>query len=313
MKKSTWIVVGLVIILGLIYFLTNEQKVSVGIKRMKLPTFSKSQVDKIIIDGGDKVVLSKVDGSWKIAVGSGDSSRLVDADQSNVDSMLDAALSISHSHYVTELTEKFEELGITGSSAVKVSIASGDKNLWALILGKNAASSGRYAKLDSNNDVHVVRGSFWQLTRKGINEWRERKIFHLDEGSLVSVNFDHGGKSGMLIAKSDQDNSWSIKQSSPSMAKDFRLDANKIKSLALAVQNLRASNFIDEEKSLTKPELQLTLNTKDEKSYSLAVYAGEKDKFFVKKSDNPQIFEVSSLNIERIKKKGGRPKRPVFG
>src|SRR5690606_18577386 len=111
-----------------------------------------------------------------------ENAREVPADQANVQALFDAAGGLRSSHYVTNLKEKYTELGFDENTAVPVKLYAKDNVVFSLVLGKNASGAGRYAKLPDEDDVFVVRGSFWQLTRNGAVDFRDREVWPVKEG-----------------------------------------------------------------------------------------------------------------------------------
>jgi hypothetical protein len=303
MTKSTWIILGLVVALGSIYFFTREDKVSVGIKRLKLPTFLVDKIDRIEIGSKDKVELVKLNNdSWELDIKDKDGKpHLVKADKANVAGMLDAALSLGHSHYVTNLKEKLPELGLEGDEAVEIKIYSDNSLIWDLILGKNATGSGRYAKLPDSNEVYVVRGSFWQLTRSGIADWRDREIMPVKEGEFTSFKIEKAGVPFISLTKEKGGEEWNIDQSQKVLPKGFRVDKQALSNLVRAAANLRASGFVDEDKELKNPLMSIHVATNDAK-YTFEFFTGSNDNYLVKRIGENQIYEISKFNFERVSK-----------
>lgn len=301
MRRSTWIILGLVVVLGLLYLLTRENQVSVGVKRLKLPTFTAGQVTRIEIKAKEPVVLVKENDNWRLELKSGDKTRFVRADHANVNSMLDAASQLRHSHYVTNLKEKLPELGLEGEEAVDVKIFTGDEVAWNLILGKNATGSGRYAKLPSENDVYVVRGSFWQLTRNGLIDWRDREIMPIKEGEISSFKLLKGKDPHIVLTKAKEGDEWRVDESQKALPKGFRVDKNALASLVRAALNLRASSFVDEARELSSPLITIEVMAQDKKSI-LEFFKGSNENYLVKRSDDDQIYEISKFNFDRVNK-----------
>jgi len=301
MKRSTWIILGLIAVLGLIYLLTREEHISVGVKRLKLPTFSQDNVDRVEIKSKDDVVLVKQDGKWLIELPDSGGTRFVRADQSNVSSLLDAALSVRHSHYVTNMKEKFKELGLEGEESTLIKISASGTPVWQLVLGKNAVGSGRYAKTPEDNDVYVVRGSFWQLTRNGLNDWRDRDIVPVKEGEVTSFKFYQKGEPYISLVKEKDGEAWVFDQQQKVLPKGFRADKSALANLVRSSLNLKASGFVDEERDLKMPVAKFIVHD-GEKNYEVLFYAGTNDTYLAKRTDDPQIYEISKFNFDRINK-----------
>ena len=289
MKRSSWIILGLVVVLGLIYFLTREDHVSVGVKRLKLPTFEPDKFDRIEIKSKDNVNLVKQDGQFVLELKDKDKSRVVHADQANVTGMLDAVLALRHSHYVTNLKEKLPEFGLLGGEEVFITLSSNGTKIWDLVLGKNAAGSGRYAKLPDSDDIYVVKGSFWQLTRNGLADWRDRDLFPVKEGEINSLKMFKGNDVYLTLMKGKDTEDWMLDAAQKNVPKGFRVDKVALLNLVRSAVNLKASNFVDETKALKDPVAEKLWCKAVTKNYVLLFFAKANDGYLAKRSDDDQI------------------------
>ncbi len=294
MKKSTWIVFGLAVILGVIYFVSREANVSVGVKQLKLPTFSEDKIDRVEVVGKNPVVLVKREDGWKVRVGEGDKAREVRADAESVKTLLDAATSLRAGHYVTNQKDKFAELGFDEDSAVTVKLLSNDKPELTLVLGKNASPAGRYARLPDEDDVYVVRGSFWQLTRNGANDFRNREIWPVKEDELKQLTIVKADGSELKIEK-DEAGDFKFAAGQHGVPKDFRADRNLMNSLARTAIKLHASGFVDEPKTLGAPVLTLKAD-----GQVVEIFADSNDKYLARRVGDEQLYEIAKGNIDRF-------------
>lgn len=300
MKKSTIIVFGLVVALGLIYFFTKEDRLSVGVKKMHLPTINSDQVDHVEIDGKERVVLHKEGDEWELTIGTDEQPKKVAADSSNVTSMIDAAMSLRASHYVTNMKDKYDELGLGGDSVTTVKLFHGDEVMWALLLGNNASGSGRYAKTPDDDDVYVVRGSFWQLLRNGPTDWRNREILSVKDSDIKAFKMQKAKKDFVSLQRED-DNSWAFDKNTQ-LPRGFRPKQSSLSALVRAGLELRASGFVDKDIRLTTPSISIHVET-DEKPYDVDIYPGkDEDQYLVKRGDVEQIYEISKYNFDRLNK-----------
>lgn len=298
MKKNTWIIVGLVVVLGLIYFFTKQDKVSVGIKHLQLAKFDQAQVDRIEISGKNKATLVKDKDVWMLEMGEGDKKRLVSADPAHVTAMLNAASELKPSYYVTELTDKQKELGLDAEAATAIMLKSGEKILWALNFGNNASNGGRYAKLPDNNDIYVVKAQFWQLIRNNAVDWRDRSIVAVNDADVRAFKLETSAHTFNLVKK-DENDEWSFAPDQ-ALPPSFRVNKSALAGIVKAAASLRASGFIDEEKPLVEALATISITDKDKKELSFKVYAGENDKFLVVIGGKSQIFEIQKSNFDRI-------------
>lgn len=308
MKKNTWIVVGLVVVLGLIYFFTRQDKVSVGVKNLELPHLDQSKVDRIEVGGKNKVTLIKENNAWRLEMGEGEAKRLVAADQANVASMLKAIEDLKPSYYVTELADRLKTLGFEPDAAIPLTLKGGGQVLWALVLGNNATNGGRYAKLPDSKDVYVVKTTFWQLIRNNAIDWRDRVIWPINDADLRSFTMERAGEKALELVKKDDASEWELAAGQQSLPPSFRVDKLALSSLVRAAASIRASAFLDDEKVLFPdaeaknrvPSIVISAKDKDQKEYTFKVYHGENDKLFLTTSGNPQIYEIAKPSLTRI-------------
>lgn len=298
MKKSTWIIIGLVAVLSVIYFVTKEDQVSVGIKRITLPSFSADTIDRIEIVAKEPINLKNEGGTWLINIGDKDKPRFVKADAAAVKSALEAAAEIKHAHYVTSLKEKYAELGVEGADAVMVKLYNKDAVVWALVLGKNANNAGRYAKIPEENDVHVVRGSFFRLTKGAPSDWRNREIVPIKDTEAKSVTITKDSVPFIVLAK-DGDQ-WNFDKTQV-LPEGFRVDKNALAGLVRLGTNLRAQGFVDKDEVLANKSLALTV-TSEKETVTVEFFPGTSDKYYVKRSGDDQIYEVNKNMFDRLNK-----------
>jgi hypothetical protein len=187
---------------------------------------------------------------------------------------------------------------LNGDEATLITIKGDDKPLWSLVLGKKDNESGRYAKLPDSDKTFVVRGAFASLLRNA-KDWRDKDIWHLSEPDAVFFSV-HRPHQEITLQKDEQSKEWSLKESHSLLSATYRVDKNALASLVRANLNLRANDFIDEQKELKEPVLTLKVKDKDGKEKELLVYEGDKDYYWVKRPDSEQIFKISKGNFDRI-------------
>lgn len=300
MKKSSWIIISLVVVLSLVYWFTKDAQVSVGVKKLNLSSFETDKVDRIDIKAKENVRLIKEGGKWLVDIGSSEHPRRVSADESTVQHMLEAALAIKSSHYVTNIKEKYKDLGLEGEQVVHISVFAGGKEVWALVLGNNDAGSGKYAKIPDIDDVFVVRGSFWSLTRNGLMDWRDRQIFSLKDTELTSFKIHKAGTPFLVLAKDNQE-IWAIDPQATKIPPSFRVDKEALSGLVRAALSMQAHGFVDEKKDLPSPLLSIIVGSKD-KNETVEVFNGGGDLYWVKRVGDEQIYEVNKFVLDKINK-----------
>lgn len=301
MKKSTWIILGIAVVLGIIYYFTKQDKISVGIKRLELPSFESAKVDAIEVIGRDKIRLKKEGDSWKMLIGEKEEARLVDVNQAYVKEMLDAVQKMESAYYVTDASEKQEELGVKGDKATSVTLKASEKPLWSLILGKSNPDGSRFARVPEDNTVYAVRGSFFALTRNGQNDWREKNFWHVTDPDIISFSVERPTKGAFTLEKKE-DGDFKIAKVEPALGASFRPDFSALASLVRANLNLRANGFVDQKKELSTPIMILSAKSKDGKEEVLEIFAGDEHNYWARIKGAEQVYELSKNNFDRINK-----------
>lgn len=297
MKKSTWIIIGIVAVLGLTYFCTKPQKVSVGVKKLELPVFDQALIDRIEIqEKNNPLIFIKHDKRWFLESGG----EKILADQTAVASMLEAIKTLSPAYYVSELEEKQAELGLDNNAASIIKLHAQGKPVFSLALGKSDPKAGRYAKIPDDKHIYAVRGLYWQIFKPKLEDWRERRLVSLSEPDLVSINFERLGKTTLAIKKSGDGNSWLIDKNIISLPENFRTDPSSLSNLVRAAMNLRAQAFVDNRPKLANTIATLIFTTRDKQEHSLQIYPGPGDNYWVKTGNNEQIYEINKSSVEHL-------------
>lgn len=299
MKKSTWIVLAIAVALGLIYILTKDKKVSVGIKRIDLPAFDSSKIDDIEILGSERAHLKKEDGIWKIEIGAKDDSRFVEADQEAVKEMLNSASKVENSYFVTSNLEKEEEFGIKGDMATTITLKSNNTVLWSLVLGKGNVDGSRYARVPDKSGIYAVKGSFYPLTRNGVSDWRPKNIWLIGEPDLVEFRVEHPGKNELLLKK-DEEGVWKVADTKPVLPSTFRADKLLLANYVRSLVNQHATGFVDEKIELSSPVAIFKAKIKNGNEKILEVFSNDEKTYLARLQGNEQIFKLSKSNFDRL-------------
>lgn len=302
MKKGTWIILGIALLLGAVYFATKKDKISVGIKKIELPVFSKDSVDKIEIISKDKVLLEKNDTKWFIDMKTGDTVKKLPADTNNIDSLLEAILGLKNSYFVSERSEKLEELGLADDKKITIKIYQKDKLLWSLDIGKSGDNGTRYVKKPESPQIFAVIGSFWQITRTNPSDFRDKNIARIKEEDIKQFKWLYKGGLMLSLARDDDKGEILLASDQPGLGKDMRFKPSALSLLFKSVATLRAANFKDEPINLGEAQYEALIKDKAGHTTKIYFYPQADDKYLVKKDADNQIFEISKYGFDRINK-----------
>jgi hypothetical protein len=297
MRKSTWIILGIVVILALIYVITKPQKISVGVKKLELPVFDQAKIDRIEIGAqNNSITLVKHDNHWFLELVGDTKTRLLKADQAAVESMLQATRTLNPTFFVSELESKQAELGLDPHTASNIKLYAQGAPIWSLVLGKSNSRAGRYAKLLDDKHIYVVRGAYEKIFKPREEDWRQRHLVNFAESELAALNFERPGKTQLSLKFSDDSKLWTLDKES------FRADQNALVNLVRSSLNLRAQAFVDNLSlsKLPKPSASISFKSKDGTEQQLQIYSHAGSNYLIKSSLDDQIYEVNKNNIDSL-------------
>lgn len=302
MKKNLWIALGVLALLALVYFVTSKDEVKVGIKQLTLPSFQADTVDKIVFSGKQNITLVKEQNHWMVVRKTDDEEEKLPADDERVKELLEALLALRSSYYVTNLPEKYETLQLSDDKALKVELSEKEKSLWSLLIGKNSETSGRYIKLVDKDEVFVAKGDFFNITRTGIDDWRDRNITGLSPSKIMGVVTKKNGTTMLAVAKegTDEQAKWVISKDQPGLANDFRVNDEALQNFVRSATNLKALSFIDKPEDLKVILMTLLVNASDAEPINLTVYEGKENKVLVKNESSKKVFEIAKNAYDNL-------------
>src|SRR5712692_1383926 len=239
MKKGTAIVIGIFAVLLAAYFATRERQVSVGVRKLELPIVEKDKVTAVEITGPKPASLKKEGAAWMV-VDPKKPDQKHPADETQVNSMLDAYKEIKVGDFVTENAEKQAELEVDDAKGTAVKLVRDGAPPVQIVLGKSAKNGGVYLRQGNAKSVFAAQGRFQYLARKDSGAWRKRAILSLkpDDFSEVTVH----PKGEPPYALKSEGSAWQLKGELP---KGFRLDASALQGLVQQLATLRTQDFND--------------------------------------------------------------------
>jgi hypothetical protein len=209
---------------------------------------------------------------------------------------------------VTDQKAKHAEYEL-GDKAPRVVAKKGGQVLADLRIGKMANSVTMVRKEGDDRVWQAVGSIKWQLDKDAAG-WRDKSITTFDQGDAerLEVTSKTGGKivltrppKGDAGAQPD----WKVAESS---AKVEPFDKSVPTDMISALYAFKANDFADDAKpadsGLDAPELTVTVGLKGGKQQAVMIgkKKGEED-YYVKRTDQPQVFLVKKYNLERINKR----------
>ncbi len=267
MKKNTYILIGLFVVLLIVAFLVlqkpGEQSASSASTGF-LTVIDSVSVDKIEIKTPTLfLVLEKRGTEWYIAQPIN-----YKANQTNVGQIIHQIKNLEVKSTVSSKPEKHSVFQVdqTGTE-VKVYEKGIEKT--SLILGKMAASyTESYARRLNSNDVLLVEGAYSYMFNRPVKDWRDKTIFTTPKESIKEVQYQYGDT---IFSIAFKDSTWLI-------GKD-RVQRSVIDGVLSSLSNLQADDFID--------------STLSPKIMAAVTYAGVQIRFSLNKTTNKYAVQSS--------------------
>ena len=271
-----------------------------GPRDRPIPAIDVKKLDRIEISsskGGVELVREKE--TWRI-----EKPLSYAADKFAIDSVVSKLEKLEFGDLVTELKAKHKELEVDKASSVHVKASAEGTVVADFFLGKAVDGHTMLRKADSNEvyqAVGAIRASFERET-KG---WRDRTILKVKKDDVVGLRLQ-GAAGTISVERKDAKDPWKVRESSITLD---QLDTSLIERTVSSLSSFTATDFADQTKpeksGLDKQATRLELATKDKRSFAVLIGRKDKDRFFVKRADEKQIFVVGKYTVENL------PKRPI--
>ena len=242
----------------------------------------KESPDSLLITSpaNGQIKLQKENDSWFIG------EQKYPADSDVVQRLLDSIVNMKTLGTASSSSQDEESrYGLVQGQAVEVEAYLENKLLRKIKIGKSTATGGQtYIQLDSKPQVYLLGESLDGLFTKSVDELRNKAVYDLGQGNIISVNLDDGSselsleKDFSAVDSSDGETesgvNWKL-LSSNSGVKQESLDKDKITAWVNGLAFLRVSKWMEDNYALPKellPSNTIELKTADGKSVILQAY-----------------------------------------
>src|SRR3712207_2755930 len=186
MKKGTLIALGAFAVLLVLVLATRERQVSVGVRRLELPKLDKAQVTALELTGTRSATLRKEGAGW-LVVDPGKPDTKYAADESLVNSVIDALGEVKKPDFVTDRAERLAEYELDDAKGLKLKVTHSGGPAVELVLGKGARNGGVYLRKAGSNDVFAHAGRLGWTVSKDVKDWRKRQMVTLKTEELSQL------------------------------------------------------------------------------------------------------------------------------
>lgn len=147
-----------------------------------------------------------------------------------------------------------------------------------------------YAKSNVVAGVYKVGNDLSQGLDKGLDDFRNKKLFDLDFEDPNKIEM-HAGSKAYFLTKGGGD-WWS--------GNGKKMDADSAQSFVDNVRDLSASKFVDS--GFAAPVIDLTVTSNDGKRVEKVAIAKNGDSYVAKRENEPALYQLDSKTVEDLQK-----------
>jgi len=207
MKRSTWILIGILAILIIAVMLVlrqpGERSASVDEGAM-LVSYDSAAIDRMdIVTNGARISLEKQGSGWMITA----PIRAI-ADNKSVQNAIGTGKSLRISSLVSSNPQK-QGMFQVDSAGTLVRVFEKGAERAAFRIGKPGATyTDTYIRREGSNDVCLTNAMVGSAFNRQVRDWRDKAILSLQPETIRSVRFHYGGDTTFTLSL--QDSMWRV-------------------------------------------------------------------------------------------------------
>ncbi len=288
MKRNTWILSGILILLVLATVLVLRQPgetSSTGGTGEVLARYDSAGVDRIEVRSpSGNVTLALEAGKWMLT-----SPIHYRADDAAVAGAVGKGRNIDLKSLVSSNPLK-QSLFQVDSSATLVRIFERGAERATFRVGKPGTSyTETYVRQENSHDVYLADGLLTYIYSRPLKDWRDKAIFKADQATIANIRFLYGDTTFALAIR---DSMWLVDG-------DATVETN-VRSFLGSLANYQADDFVDSlPTSLPPLSGQIDVNGVSLRFFFIA----DGNKYYVQSSEMHQLFAVQNWRASQILKR----------
>lgn len=287
MKRSMWVLIGLLLLLGVAVWLVLQkpgESSSTGVTEEKLVSYDSAAVDRMVLTSASGAVTLEKDGTrWMLTA-----PVRLPADEASVAAAIGKGASLTLKGIVSSNPQK-QSVFQVDSTATLVRVFEKGTEKAAFRIGKLGSTyTETYVRREGSNDVYIADGMLTYVFSKPVRDWRDKTIFKTAQENIKSVRFQYGDTTFTLAF---QDSVWRIDEQT---AQDYT-----VRGLLGSLANLQADEFIDTTVTMMPPVSAVI----DVEGVQLRFHLNKAGNYFVESSRTQQLFEVQGWHAQQVLKR----------
>lgn len=288
MKRNTWILIGILILLVVATLLVMQRPGEIsssGSSGKMLVTYDSTAVDKLeIVSTKLSVTFERQGGKWMMT-----SPVRYKANETIVAEAVGRGRQLELSNLVSSNPEK-QRLFEVDTSGTKVIVYERGTEKAVFYVGKaNSSFTDTYVRRAGSNEVYATTGIITSTFTRRLEDWRDKTVFKTEQSGITSATFTFGDTTFTLAMK---DSVWWIGKDSANQT--------TIQSFLGSLANVQADEFVDS--ALTDvPKLTAAIEVSGVQLRFHPTKDGSK--YFVQTSESPQWYVLQSWRANQLLKR----------
>jgi hypothetical protein len=214
--------------------------------------------------------------------------------------------------------EFYTKYDLTPEKAVSVTVNKGGRKLRELLIGKKSSTNRHtYMRIDGKPGVYLVAGTFDREVNKTVDELRDKEILNIGKDSIEELEISYRGRSFLFakkleekkpekgaVKKGEKDKPAKPEKVEKWICKGYpqvKISTQKMNPLLSGFSPLRASTFLEMEKSsLGKPLGNVKIKAFN-KEVSVSFHKQEKEKKYIAaSSESPYVFTLDEWRVKKF-------------
>ncbi|HLR31923.1 MAG TPA: DUF4340 domain-containing protein [Fodinibius sp.] len=259
--------------------------------RSELISADTSQVSRMVIEqpAQGPLTLEKSERKWRVSSASSES---YPADSQDVNQALTRLLNLNITAVATRNPENFTRYRVD-STGIRVSLFDGENLLSKIFVGAPQSAGQRslnnYVRLDNEDAVYAVEGYLQSTFTKGLDDWRNKTVWDIDQSGISQVSFSYPADSSFVIEKvPEADQTW--------VSGSDTLSYPSVRPILRELSSLEASGFVDSLAKDTfgaeKYTLRVTLAGGEQHQLRLIESETDTTVYLASNPDFPYVFSM---------------------
>lgn len=242
-------------------------------------------------DPSGTIAIAKNGSTWEIT-----KPRQAVADSATVDALASSLSTNQFTDVASETPDNLAKYGLV-HTAMTIGVTTKGGQKFHLLVGKKTGDE-YYARDAARPMVFKISSALYDSFNKKFFDLRDKSIVHFDPANLATVEIRNAN--GTIECSQGKTGNWTIV--APAADKGKNIQSWRILD---PIQNARAKQIYDAPSAailahLTKPAIEITLTDKSGKKTTVSVSAAAGDSAYVRTSDGPEVYELSTQILKDL-------------